>query len=354
VTESTLPTVAEEQTRLPSVSVIVPAYNEAPILMWSMTTLHDHLHTLDDRYDWELVVVDDGSTDETPEIADLFASRHDRTRVLHHPRNYNLGQALRFGFASCTGDYIVTMDCDLSYTPDHIERMLDHLRETKAKIVIASPYLKGGTTENVPPFRRWVSRTANRFLSFSVKGDLSTLTSMVRAYDRKFVNSLNLKAMDIEVNTEILYKARVLRASIEEIPGHLRWAAQPGIGDRQRSSSIHVGRSTAAYIFNGFLFRPVLLFVLPGCVLFAAFIVLLIGGLISGSSATLVVAAVCSLLSIQLVSLGILCLQAKRYFEELFHLGTNVLRGTRPEWQPEELSPSSNGAGRASRGLDPT
>jgi glycosyltransferase involved in cell wall biosynthesis len=243
-----------------------------------MTTLHDHLHTLDDRYDWELVVVDDGSTDETPEIADMFASRHDRTRVLHHPRNYNLGQALRFGFASCTGDYIVTMDCDLSYTPDHIERMLDHLRETRAKIVIASPYLKGGTTENVPAFRRYVSRTANRFLSFSVKGDLSTLTSMVRAYDRKFVASLNLKAMDIEVNTEILYKARVLRASIEEIPGHLHWAAHPGMGDRQRSSSIHVGRSTAAYIFNGFLFRPVLLFVLPGFLLFIAFLTLLITG----------------------------------------------------------------------------
>jgi hypothetical protein len=57
---------------------------------------------------------------------------------------------------------------------------------------------------------------------------------------------------------------------------------------------------------------------------------------VTGSGSTLVVAAVCSLLSIQLVSLGILCLQAKRYFEELFHLGTNVLRGTRPEWQQDE------------------
>jgi glycosyltransferase involved in cell wall biosynthesis len=333
MTEAGLADVPEVGQKLPSVSVVVPAYNEAPILMWSLTTLHEHLHTLDDRYDWELVLVDDGSTDETPEIADLFASRHDRMRVLHHPRNFNLGQALRFGFASCTGDYIVTMDCDLSYSPDHIERMLDHLRTTKAKIVIASPYLEGGTTENVPAFRRWVSRTANRFLSFSVKGDLSTLTSMVRAYDRKFVTSLNLKAMDIEVNTEILYKARILRAAVEEIPGHLHWEGHPALGDRQRSSSIHVGRSTAAYIFNGFLFRPVLLFVLPGVLLFLTFLVLLIAGIVAGSTGTLVASAVCLILATQLVSLGILCLQAKRYFEELFHLGTNVLRGTRAEWQ---------------------
>ncbi len=325
--------VVQAHGRLPSVSVVVPAYNEAPILLWSMQTLHEHMHTLDDRYDWELVVVDDGSTDETGEIADLFASRHDRTRVLHHPRNYNLGQALRYGFGSCTGDYIVTMDCDLSYSPDHIERMLDHLRTTRAKIVIASPYLRGGTTENVPAFRRWVSRVANRFLSFSVKGDLSTLTSMVRAYDRKFVASLNLKAMDIEVNTEILYKARILRASVEEIPGHLRWGGHPGLVDRQRSSSIRVGRSTAAYIFNGFLFRPVLLFVLPGVLLFLACIGLVIAGAGGDHPAALVGAAVCLVLATQLISLGILCLQAKRYFEELFHLGTNVLRGTRSEWR---------------------
>jgi len=331
VTETGLANLSQA-VRLPSVSVMVPAYNEAPILLWSLSTLHDHLHTLDDRYDWELVVVDDGSTDETPEIADLFASRHDRTRVLHHKRNFNLGQALRYGFATCTGDYIVTMDCDLSYTPDHIERMLDRMRETGAKIVIASPYLKGGSTDNVPAFRRWVSRIANRFLSFSVKGDLSTLTSMVRAYDRKFVTSLNLKAMDIEVNTEILYKARILRASVEEIPGHLHWGGHPGLGDRQRESSIHVGRSTAAYIFNGFLFRPVLLFVLPGVLLFVAFVGLLIAGIVGDSNGAYVACAVCLVLSTQLVSLGILCLQAKRYFEELFHLGTNILRGTRPDW----------------------
>ena len=323
---------AREQ--LPSVSVVVPAFNEAPIIGWSLATMHEYLHTLDDRYEWELVVVDDGSTDETGAIADAFAADHDHCRVLHHHRNFNLGQALRYGFGTCTGDYIVTMDCDLSYSPDHVERMLEHIQETRAKIVIASPYLEGGSTENVPGFRLFVSRLANRFLSFSVKGDLSTLTSMVRAYDRKFITSLNLKAMDIEVNTEILYKARILRAAVEEIPGHLAWGQHPGLSGRQRTSSIRTGRSTAAYVFTGFLFRPVLLFVLPGALLLLASAVLMITGVAQDHSSTVVAGAVCLILGTQLVSLGILCLQAKRYFEELFNLGTALLRGSRSDWRP--------------------
>jgi glycosyltransferase involved in cell wall biosynthesis len=79
---------------------------------------------LADSYDWEVVLVDDGSIDETGAIADTFASAHTHVRVLHHKVNFNLGQALRYAFGTCTGDYVVVIDCDLSYSPDHITRML--------------------------------------------------------------------------------------------------------------------------------------------------------------------------------------------------------------------------------------
>ena len=59
----------------------------------------------------------------------------------------------------------------LSYSPDHIEKMLAKIRETRAKIVIASPYLKGGKVSNVPWLRKTLSKWANRFLARASGGN---------------------------------------------------------------------------------------------------------------------------------------------------------------------------------------
>ncbi len=134
----------------PLVSVVVPAYNEALKLMGSLTAIYAYLGTLQDRYRFELIVVDDGSTDETGDIADVFAKTHTGVIVLHHKVNFRLGQALQYAIGQSKGAYVVTFDSDLSYSVDHIGRMLDALSEQHARVVVASPYMKGGETERHP------------------------------------------------------------------------------------------------------------------------------------------------------------------------------------------------------------
>ena len=172
----------------PLVSVIVPAYNEAEIIVESLTKLTDHLASLEDLYRWELVVVNDGSTDATGELAESFAATHPNVRILHHHVNFRLGQALRYAFNSTRGDYVAVIDCDLSYDPEHLSRMLYAIEDSKARIVIASPYAKGGRTTNVPFGRRILSRGANWILSHAAGGDLTTLTGMVRVYDLSLIH----------------------------------------------------------------------------------------------------------------------------------------------------------------------
>ena len=135
---------------IPLVSLVVPAYNEAQIIERNLTNLCEYMQSLEDTYRWELIIVNDGSTDETGERAEAFARKRDNVHVLQHPVNLRLGQALRFAFDNCGGDYIVTMDVDLSYSPDHIQKLVAKITETGAKIVIASPYMKGGTVSSVP------------------------------------------------------------------------------------------------------------------------------------------------------------------------------------------------------------
>jgi hypothetical protein len=249
---------------------------------------------------------------------------------------------------------VVVMDIDLSYSPDHIGRMLAKIRETRAKVVVASPYMEGGKVSNVPWLRKTLSKWANRFLSLTATRDkfsdkLSTLTGMVRTYDRKFLSNLNLKSMDVDINPEILYKAMILRARIVEIPAHLKWSVGK-IGGKRRESSIRVIRSIASSLLSGFIFRPFMFFILPGLVLMAfalypifwAFIhtfsyygnVAGLSGDYTFSAAvaqafklsphSFLIGGIAMLLSIQMISLGVLALQNKRYFEELFHFNTTI------------------------------
>ena len=314
------------QGRRPFVSIVVPAYNEALILMQSLTVLYDYLVALSDEYEWEIVVVNDGSQDETGDIANAFAKTRPEVRVLHHAVNFRLGQALRYAFNTCRGDYVVTIDCDLSYAPEHIGRLLQSLRDDHAKIAVASPYMKGGHTTGIPLSRRVLSRGANRFLSAASGGHLSTLTGMVRAYDRPFLSSLSLRAMGTDINTEIIYKARMLHARIVEVPAHLDWSFASTGGARRRVDGRLPG-ATVSSLFTAFLFRPFLCFVLPGLVLLAVAAGCLGYALVEdATTSTWVVGSGAAVAAVVLVALGVLAAQAKRYFEELYHLGTTVLR----------------------------
>jgi glycosyltransferase involved in cell wall biosynthesis len=343
----------DSRQKKPFVSIVVPGYNEATFVEKNLARICEYMESLEGEYRWELIFVNDGSTDETGELADAFGKTRDNVHILHHFVNFQLGQALRFAFNNCKGDYVVTLDLDLSYSPDHIGKLLAAIKKSRAKIVIASPYMKGGKISNVPWLRRLLSVWANRFLSFTARGKLTTLTGMVRAYDRKFLSFLNLKAMDMEINPEIIYKAQLMRARIIESPAHLDWSFQKSEGKKRRSS-LRMARGILSCLFSGFIFRPFMFFILPGLALmllslypimwifihtFNQFRTLpassgsfdyrlsdAIAAAFNQSPHAFIVGGIALMVSIQLISLGILALQNKRYFEELFHLSTTIYK----------------------------
>ena len=152
----------------PFVSVIIPAYNEEVLLKANVSEIYGYISALKHQYRWEVLIVDDGSSDQTGAIADEIARGNEDIRVLHHPRNFGLGQALKFGFANTNGDYVITMDVDLSYDVEHIAELLEAIRKTHSKIVLASPFMEGGTIRNVPLVRKTLSILGNRFLRISI------------------------------------------------------------------------------------------------------------------------------------------------------------------------------------------
>jgi len=338
-----------EPVNKPFVSIVIPCYNEEAILKNNLICVVDYMQERNSRYDWEILIINDGSKDKTGEIAEDLSKKTSNIRVIHHPTNLNLGNALKTGFKNSKGNIIVVLDVDLSYGVKYIEQMVERLIEDSADVVIASPYMKGGEVTAVPFSRKIMSKWVNRFMRIAAQDKYHTYTSMVRAYRATFIRSLNLKTKDYEISPEILYKSMILRARIVEIPAHLDWTEQNKYKG-QRTSSIKVLRSFFSGIMSSFIFRPYIFFLGIGTFLMLLSMYELIWllfetlnslshsipGAASFSSClalqfrenpqSFIVGGITFIAAIQILSLGFLSLQSKRYFEELFHLGTSIIK----------------------------
>jgi dolichol-phosphate mannosyltransferase len=340
-----------ESQKKPFISVVIPCYNEEAIIRSNIEIIKDFLVSRNSKYDWEIVIINDGSKDNTGKIANEIEELNKNIRVIHHPVNLNLGNALQTGFCNSKGEIIVVLDVDLSYSVENIEKLADKLIEESADIVMASPYMKGGKVTAVPFNRRIMSKWVNKFMRFASQDKYHTFTGMVRAYRTSFIHSVNLKTKDYEINPEIIYKAMILRARIIEIPAHLDWTEQNKFVGK-RTSSIRLLRGFFSGLMSAFIFRPYIFFMGIGTILICLSMYQLIWllfdtlsfwqtVLIEGTKTdnpfsyslatqfrenpqTFLVGGITFLAAIQFLSLGFLSLQSKRYFEELFHLATSL------------------------------
>jgi glycosyltransferase involved in cell wall biosynthesis len=193
--------------------------------------------------------------------------------------------ALRAGFSFAKGDYIVTMDADLSYSPDYIAEMVKILKNNEADIVVASPYMEGGGLHNVPFKRGMISRLGNFILRGIFPGHLHTYTGIFRAYRRMVIDGMMLESNEKEIHLEIIARAVSLGYRIKEIPAVLE---SRKIG----KSKFRFGSTVVSHLIFAFLHRPIVLFGAFGGVI--TFSGIILGGYViflhySGTSSLLMI-----------------------------------------------------------------
>jgi glycosyltransferase involved in cell wall biosynthesis len=128
-------------------SVFYPMWNEEDYIERALTFGRRACETLVERgeiLDYELIVIDDRSTDRTPEIADRLAAEDPHVRVIHHDRNRKLGGSMKTGFAAATGDLVLYTDADLPFDMYELPRAVRLLREYDVDIISAYRFDRTG------------------------------------------------------------------------------------------------------------------------------------------------------------------------------------------------------------------
>lgn len=115
-----------QKERRPRVSVVVTAYNVAPYLNEALASVHTQ-----GAPDWECIVVDDASPDESGAIADAWAARDERFLVIHNETNVNTPEARNIGFRAARGRYVLPLDGDDALTPDATSLLADALDQDR-------------------------------------------------------------------------------------------------------------------------------------------------------------------------------------------------------------------------------
>ncbi len=202
-------------------TIIAPMFNEEESIGETVRRVREAMAAFAGT--WELVMVDDGSTDGSRARAEAEAASDPRVRVVGYTPNAGRGRALRTGFAVARGRCVVTVDFDLSYDPSHVLRMHEALaRDGGPDVVLVSAYMPGGTSEGVSWKRLLPSRLGNWLLRFAWPKQVYTSTCIVRGYRREALGKLALTEDGKEIHLEILSQAFDRGLRVEEIPGHMR------------------------------------------------------------------------------------------------------------------------------------
>ena len=203
----------------PELSLVMPAYNEGNIIEEVIERVDCVVRQTGLRY--ELILVDDGSVDDTRMRAVNYANNNSHVRVVGYGRNLGKGYAVKTGFADATGGAVVFIDSDLDIDPRQITRYVDALRY--GDVVVASKWHPQSRVE-VPLMRKFLSYGFNVLVKLLTGIRLRDTQTGLKAVRRKALESVfsRLAVKRFAFDVELLAVANLYGLKVVELPVNIR------------------------------------------------------------------------------------------------------------------------------------
>ena len=195
----------------PSVSLVIPMFNEEENIEHAIDCAVAALERC--AGDYEIVVVNDASTDRSAEIVARLSEANPRIRLLRHEVNRKLGATLKTGYAAARKDLVVYMDADLPFDPEGIGRAIQALKVTRADLVAG--YRLDRTTEG---FRRTVySYLYNSLIGILFGWPHRDINFSFKLMRREVLEAVELKSEGSLIDAELIVKAKNLGFVIQQL-----------------------------------------------------------------------------------------------------------------------------------------
>ena len=211
-----------------SISVVLPAYNEADCIQENLVELVTTLRRL--GYDFEAIVVDDGSSDGTAELAAAIAANLSEVKIFRYEENRGKGQALRCGAALATGQYVVFLDSDLELHPRQLPVLLEILQREHGDVVVGCKNHPGSNVEGYPKLRRLASMSYYLIVKALFGLPIRDTQTGIKVYKKRVLEAVLPRVMvkRFAFDIEFLAIAHRLGYKIVEAPVTLKFARAAG------------------------------------------------------------------------------------------------------------------------------
>jgi glycosyltransferase involved in cell wall biosynthesis/protein-L-isoaspartate O-methyltransferase len=198
-------------------SILVAAYNEEEYLAASILRALEA--PLPEGLESEVVAVDDGSTDCTPQILDELAAQHPgRIRVFHHQVNAGKGAAIRTALEHAAGEFGIIQDGDLEYDPSEYPKVLGPLLANKADVVYGSRFLISGERRVIYYWHALANHFLTTACNMAADLNLTDMETCYKAFRITLARSIPIRSNRFGIEPELTIKFAKRQASIYEVP----------------------------------------------------------------------------------------------------------------------------------------